>query len=149
MLLYQSKSRRGSTPEAKHRLKGKQGKAGRVLGKKRPEKKLWLDAYYEEMETFIWQMLTSAKQSAVTGTERLVSTLCKIPAFNKVPRAFSMLFIQYGDLTGENLLGQAKTTSPATLDATQILHTSNHTQPRIELFSLQLSFHGFIWVSLL
>lgn len=67
------------------------------------------------METFIWQMMTSAKQSAVTGTQRLASTLCKIPAFNKVPRAFLMSFIQYGDLTGENLLGQPKTTSPATL----------------------------------
>lgn len=148
MLLYQSKSRCGSTPEAKHCLKGKQGKAGRVLGKKRPEKKLWWDAYYEEMETFIWQMLTSAKQSALTGTETGQHPM-QNSCFQQGAQSFLNVVYSIWGSNRREFVGTRKTTSPATLDSTQILHTSNHTQPRIEFFSLQLSFHGFIWVSLL
>jgi len=83
-------------------------------------------------------------------TETVVSTPCKMFAFNKLPRAFSMLFIQCGDISGEHFSGQSETTSPAALDATVVLHTGNRTQPRAEFsFSLQLSSHGFIFILLL
>lgn len=97
------------------------------------------------METLLADASNFKAECCDRDTGTVVSTLCKMPGFNKLPSAFSMFFIQYGELTGENLSQQLKTTSINYKDA-EILHTGNHTQPRID-FSLQLSSHGFLFVS--
>lgn len=100
----------------------------------RKDQELRWHAYYEEMETFLADAAICKAECCKRDTGTVVSTLRKMPGFKKLPSAFSMLFIQYGELTGENLSQQLKTTSPATTKMQKyciqaITHNPEQTSP--------------------